>query len=287
VLCDFGKRRVLGVVLDVGEREPDIPVDKIRPIRALVDPEPVLPEELLDFLLELARYYLAPIGEVMRLALPAVERSAARALGEHAKLEAVGRVVKVARATPAPMPPEISGQARSRHEHLLASGPTEIALLGARWGNARSAVKRLAEAGLVVVEDEARSRDPFFSLEIERDTPPVLTPPQDVAVRAIWDRLERHERRAFCSTVAGSGEDGGVPAGVQNTGAQGQRHRARAPSCPSSQRRPLSRAHRRAHRRDAAGSVTPIATRWKSLRSGEVRRRRRAICSVRAGQRSR
>ncbi len=80
VLCDFGRRRVVGVVLDVAEREPDVPLDKLRPVVALVDPEPVLRVELLDFLLELARYYLAPIGDVMRLALPAIERSLARAL---------------------------------------------------------------------------------------------------------------------------------------------------------------------------------------------------------------
>ncbi|MFO0564185.1 MAG: hypothetical protein U0263_00910 [Polyangiaceae bacterium] len=70
VLCDFGRRRLLGIVLEIADREPEVPPEKLKPIRALVDPEPVLPEELLDFLLELARYYLAPVGEVMRLALP-------------------------------------------------------------------------------------------------------------------------------------------------------------------------------------------------------------------------
>jgi primosomal protein N' (replication factor Y) len=55
VLCEFGRRRVLGVVLDVGEREPDIAPEKIKPLRAVVDREPVLPEELLGFLQELSR----------------------------------------------------------------------------------------------------------------------------------------------------------------------------------------------------------------------------------------
>lgn len=205
VLCDFGRRRVLGVVLDVAEREPDIAVDKIRPVRALVDPEPVLPEELLDFLLELARYYLAPIGEVMRLALPAVERSAARALGREAKLDAVGRLVRVARALPLPLPAEVRGQARAVHEHLLSSGPSAVSALSARWGNARAAVKRLEGLGLVVVEEQPDARDPFFSLSVERDTPPVLTPPQERAVRAITERLG--QRGAFLlDGVTGSGK---------------------------------------------------------------------------------
>src|SRR5687768_4910259 len=91
VLCDFGKRSVLGVVLDVSDREPDIDLDKIRAVRSLVDSEPVLPEELLGFLIELGRYYLAPIGEVMRLALPALERGAERKL-EKKLGRAVGRM---------------------------------------------------------------------------------------------------------------------------------------------------------------------------------------------------
>ncbi len=76
----WGGRKVLGIVLDVAERVPDIPVERMKPIVALVDAEPVLPEELLSFLQELARYYIAPIGGAMELSLPAVERSAAELL---------------------------------------------------------------------------------------------------------------------------------------------------------------------------------------------------------------
>jgi primosomal protein N' (replication factor Y) len=80
VLCELGKRKVLGVVLEAGEREPEIAVERMKPIVAVVDAEPVLPEELLSFLQELARYYVAPIGGAIELSLPAVERSAAEML---------------------------------------------------------------------------------------------------------------------------------------------------------------------------------------------------------------
>jgi primosomal protein N' (replication factor Y) len=43
VLCELGRRRVLGVVLDVAERVPDIPIERMKPIVAVVDAEPVLP----------------------------------------------------------------------------------------------------------------------------------------------------------------------------------------------------------------------------------------------------
>ena len=52
VLCPFGPRKVLGVVLEVGTEAPDFPEDKLKPLRAIVDSEPVLQDELLSFLQE-------------------------------------------------------------------------------------------------------------------------------------------------------------------------------------------------------------------------------------------
>jgi primosomal protein N' (replication factor Y) len=206
VLCDFGRRRVLGVVIDVQDREPDVPPDKLKPVRARVDSEPVLPEELLDFLLELARYYLAPIGEVMRLALPALERSSAKSL-EGLAPKAVGRLVQLATATDVSLPERLKGQAREIHEHLVKDGPSEISSLTSRWGNARAAVKRLAELGAVRVEEREQERDPFFALEVERDVPPELTVPQRDAVAAITGRIEARERGGFLlDGITGSGK---------------------------------------------------------------------------------
>jgi primosomal protein N' (replication factor Y) len=209
-LVGFGRRSVLGVVIDVAEREPDVPLDKLRPVEALVDREPALPEELLDFLLELARYYLAPIGEVMRLALPAVERASAIALEQRAdgpRVRSVGRVLLVARALGAPLPAEIRGQGRAIYEHLLLCGPSEVRALAQRWSNARAALARLKQAGLVAVEEREVLRDPFFALSVERDTAPELTAPQRAALTAITAKLDERERGAFLlHGVTGSGK---------------------------------------------------------------------------------
>ena len=105
VVCELRSRRVLGVVLEVSSEPPgDIELDRIKPVHGVIDDEPALPNELLEFLMALSRYYLAPVGEVMRLALPAVERSLAELRGQQTLLEAikvvqVGRLVKRARAT--------------------------------------------------------------------------------------------------------------------------------------------------------------------------------------------
>src|SRR5688500_14581849 len=86
VLCDFRKRQVIGFVVELGEREPD-PAMPLRPLRAVVDGRPVLPRELLDFLREVASYYFAPIGEVLRMALPALERGDVERLEQGSLLE--------------------------------------------------------------------------------------------------------------------------------------------------------------------------------------------------------
>lgn len=196
VLCEFGRRRVLGVVLDVGEREPDISPEKIKALRAVVDREPVLPEELLGFLQELSRYYVAPIGEVMQLALPAMERSAARALGESVKGRVTGRPVQIAHATEV-TPERLSGKAGELLAALREAGSLSLAELTERWPSARAIVKRLSAAGAVRIEERELASDPFFENTVARDVPPELTAAQATAVQAIAHKLEQRERGAF------------------------------------------------------------------------------------------
>src|SRR6187549_2675566 len=155
VLCPFGPRRVLGVVLEVGTEAPDFPADKLKALRAIVDSEPVLQDELLSFLQELARYYIAPIGAVIELALPAVERTAAEALSKRESFAApaLGRMVQRVSALPAvPAEAKLGEKARELLEHLRQNGPQTTPDLSKLWPNARAAVKRLEALSLVQVE---------------------------------------------------------------------------------------------------------------------------------------
>lgn len=203
VLCEFGRRRVLGVVLAVGDGPIDIAPDRLKPISAVVDGEPVLPVELLAFLVELSSYYLSPVGEVMRLALPAVERTAIADTGTLALIEeaggvAVGKLVQVARAVPeAPRPSGITGQALAVLEALVLSGPEAVASLATRFGNARASLKKLTALGLVRVERKPAVVDPFFAAPAARDIPPELTLPQERAVSAILARLDARAGGGF------------------------------------------------------------------------------------------
>lgn len=204
VVCELRQRRVLGVVLEVSSEPPgDIELDRIKIVQGVIDDEPALPEELLDFLLALSRYYLAPIGEVVRLALPAVERSLAELRGqqqllEHTNVTQVGRLVQQARATgDSEAPKRLGRQTRKVLERLRCQGPALLSELSESFGNARSAVKRLEQLGLAVVERIALDKDPFVALRVERDVPPRLTEAQNVAVAALIRALDADVARPF------------------------------------------------------------------------------------------
>lgn len=63
-----GRRRLVGVILGALA---DAPAGlRVKSLEAVLDREPVLPEDLLRLAAETARYYIAPIGEVVRSMLP-------------------------------------------------------------------------------------------------------------------------------------------------------------------------------------------------------------------------
>ncbi len=203
VLCELGRRKVLGVVLEVAERAPDIALERMKPIVAVVDAEPVLPEELLSFLQELARYYVAPIGAVMELSLPAVERTAAELLkssqGELGKVPAkvVGRWVQY--VTLAPQKP-LAAVPRGKAQGVLdalAEGDLTASELEQRLPGSRPAIKKLQELGFVSVEKREPPADSLLGGPVTPDVAPELNAEQATAVQAIVARLDGGARAQF------------------------------------------------------------------------------------------
>ncbi|MFT3775059.1 MAG: primosomal protein N' [Minicystis sp.] len=217
VVCEFGKRRVVGVVLDVADRAPPPGVKNLKPISALIDPEPVLPAELLAFLRELGSYYFAPIGEVLRLALPAMEREQVRAIGElsagQASRQVGGRKVAYARPTDAiEAPGTLRGQAGAILALLRAGGEQPVARIQERFGNARPAIKKLTALGLCEIVMREPPRDPFFAEAEARDRAPELNPAQAEAAERIAaamgdkDKPAEGPRAFLLFGVTGSGK---------------------------------------------------------------------------------
>jgi primosomal protein N' (replication factor Y) (superfamily II helicase) len=213
VLVELGRRRVVGVVLARKEQGPAAGV-RIKNLLDVVERDPVVPLELLRFLEELSRYYFAPVGEVLRLALPGIERDDAerlegRGLGGAVVGQVVGgRRVRFATATDRVEEPGVlRGQSLSVLYYLRANGPTPVARLEERWKSARAALRKLVERGLASVDERERPRDPFFREAAERDEAPAPTDAQTAAMAALDASLGRAEGGAFLlHGVTGSGK---------------------------------------------------------------------------------
>jgi primosomal protein N' (replication factor Y) len=215
VLCEFGRRKVMGVVVDTTEDEPDVERSRIKPLLAVIDSEPALPAELLEFLRELSRYYLSPIGDVLRLALPHVQRGQLQSLSEPllaqaAGVKAVGRSVQTALSVSQqsqPQESQLRGQAVGVLSRLRESGERSLVELEQEFSNARSAVKRLVELELARLGTREVDLDPFWSQPVERDEPRVLNEEQRAAVDAITGALATRRAQTFLlHGVTGSGK---------------------------------------------------------------------------------
>ena len=215
VTCAIGSRRVVGVVLGVREGEPP---PGVKALVSVVGDEPAVPADLLAFLRDVASYYLAPIGEVMRLALPPLEREVARGLDAPTLFASTARGVVTRRvqwvtaneassegsATPAV---RLGTRASALLTQLRALGTAPLARLEQQWPGARASAARLASLGLVTIDERDAPDDPFFAEPAPRDTPPEPTEAQAVAVEAIVSALRESRPATFLLPgVTGSGK---------------------------------------------------------------------------------
>ncbi len=213
VVCPLGGRRVLGVVLALRTGEP--PPRAKRLVSVADGSVPTLPPDLVDFLADLANYYLAPIGEVMRLALPAAPRQVLDQLEEPTLFSTrppkglSDRRVQWVTLHDGAASDGQRGQALAILEHLraLPGHTAEVARLAERWKNARRATATLVAAGLVVTEEGERTHDPFFSEPAPHEPAPDLTAPQRDAVARVEGAIDAERATTFLlHGVTGSGK---------------------------------------------------------------------------------
>lgn len=162
----------------------DAPADvkKIRPIRAVLDDEePALIPEIIDLCRWAADYYIAPLGEMLRVALPSNMASRGR---REAQLTGDGAAVESALAAKQILPADL------RVVDELARRPLPLAALFEEMKVSRSSLDRLRAAGIVSVHDRLKDAvgvryDRFVVLEGE---PAALTAKQQVAADLLQAR---------------------------------------------------------------------------------------------------
>lgn len=179
VKVPFGRRSVIGVVVQ-GLIESAYPANKLRAITAVLDEEPLLPEDVMSVLSWASRYYHHPIGDVLCSALPVMLRQGKPALLAHREIFRLS-----ASEQDAPSQKKAALQF-ALYEVLREAGDQPVdastfAAISPRW---RSAIKPLVQRGLV----EADS-----SMVLPRnnavESGPPLVPEQQTAVDAITSSL--------------------------------------------------------------------------------------------------
>jgi len=176
VRVSFGRQRLVGIVLDTAAGS-EVPLEKLRPVEAVLDSEALLPPDVLELLTWASTYYHHSIGEVCASALPVAlrqgEPARPRGLRRHVLTDA-GRAADPGQLTRAP-----------RQAALLAflqrlaapAGADELAGVDGWQG----AMARLEEKGWVTTEESPALPVAGRSA----DTPPPLAPAQQAAVDAV------------------------------------------------------------------------------------------------------
>src|SRR6185503_4392554 len=155
----FRTHKEVGIIVGVGE-----PKEGVKPkrVQALPDAEPVMSERMLALARWLSEYYIVPLGLALRSMLPA-------ALSSHATPEPVRRTRRVAELR-RDLPSLIHRErifARAPQQRALfeliesLGGRVAVEHLTDRLSFSPSVLKALVARGIVSVETEVISRDPF------------------------------------------------------------------------------------------------------------------------------
>jgi primosomal protein N' (replication factor Y) (superfamily II helicase) len=177
----LGTKRTTGFVVGLLDEAP-AGVAKLRPVRAVLDDdEPAFIPEILELCRWAADYYLVPLGEMLRVALPANMAARGRRLavlvGDDALIERARSEAQI-----------LEGDLQIIDE--LRKRPLALSALFEEMKVPRSAIARLRDAGVVAVKDRLRDAegvryDRFAVLESD---PGGLTPKQQHAVSLLQNR---------------------------------------------------------------------------------------------------
>jgi len=215
VLVPFGRRKLTGYVLGPVARSGE----DLKEVIAVLDPEPLVTEGELEFLRWSAAYYLHPLGEVLKAALPSginVEsRSRVRhdADGTHMTEEVLtgGKRVKTATFYWLLPPPEggrpLAGRAARVVEFLAEAGEAPAEVLREECGADSALLKSLSVRGLVRGEEREVYRDPFRAEVFGHDRPLSLNDRQAEALGKLTAAMDERRFAPFLlHGVTGSGK---------------------------------------------------------------------------------
>ncbi len=211
LVVPFGRRRVLGVVLELADRSEVPPERLVAPLAAL---ELGVPAELVRLALWVADAYGSTPARALALVLPpGAGTGVAPRVRERtalvAELTAEGRAAAGAAAGQVP---GAAARLTAGQCAVLSRLAAEGALPATAVGAAHGSLRRLERRGLLTLERRALRRRPSHgTLGAGRGSPPSLNAAQSAALAAVEDALGRpqarpEERRFLLHGVTGSGK---------------------------------------------------------------------------------
>jgi len=215
VLVPFGRRKlpgyVIGTVVESGEA--------LKEIVAVLDPEPLFTPKELEFFRWSAAYYLHPLGEVLKAALPAGinvvsrKRLVTAADGSMSEEEVLtgGKPVRMEtfyRGVPfGELPPNLRGKGLRIAEFLRTVAEAPAGLLRREFGATAAHFQRLLALDLIAAEQREVYRDPFREEVFGHDTPLSLNESQAAALGRIIAAIDGRAFAPFLlHGVTGSGK---------------------------------------------------------------------------------
>ena len=213
VLVPFGRRKITGYLL--GPAEPS--GAELKEVLEVLDEEPLFTESELEFYRWIASYYLHPLGEVIKMALPAGINVVSRyrcektedgtpvmreflSGGKSVRTERLYSAVAGAEKTP-------RGKAYEIFEYLAEVGETPASELGKRFGNCRPQLNRLVQLGAATFTEREVYRDPFRAQSFGHDDKLPLNSGQAAAFERISAAIRSGQFSPFLlHGVTGSGK---------------------------------------------------------------------------------
>ncbi|MBL0224029.1 MAG: primosomal protein N' [Geobacteraceae bacterium] len=209
VFVPFGHRKLTGYILGYVAEAPD---SKLKDIIDVLDPDPLWTNNELEFFRWIAAYYLHPLGEVIKTALPAgINLQSRKGEPDSERQVSGGRSIKRERFYRPTVTAEAGRQPGSKASEILEvireAGEMPSADLRRRFGQCTTQLKRLEELNLVQVEEREVYRNPFGEEAFERDTPKGLNVQQANALNHITEALNIGSFSPFLlHGVTGSGK---------------------------------------------------------------------------------
>ena len=209
VLVPFGGRRLTAYVLKLVENTEST---KLKEILDVLDDEELWTDKELELFRWISTYYMHPLGEVLKTALPSGINLQTRKSTDNGDEGLIGgrsvRYETYYRPATASEPLRALGsKATALLGFLRQEGENPAGELRRRFGQCAPQLKRLGALGLVEREQREVYRDPFRHEVSVRDVPRVLNQHQQAAFMQICSSLDRKEFAPFLlHGITGSGK---------------------------------------------------------------------------------